>query len=421
MHVTCESCKTSFELNDSEISDKETKVRCSECGYVFVVSGKNPDDMHSEFEIELKDIERFQRDQTESEAPAGEETPSFSGEESGGIPEDSRGVSFQEFMEKEGQSLESRQSEPPISEDLDSTELNPFDEDLLDERGAEENDFQPSPPSESSKDRGMGEGEGPGKSRGIIILCLISAVVGGIVTALLIVFLMTLSGGNFWLRGSSQSAEIELLENRLNSQISLLEGRYEELEGRITHALRGYEDFDAWTSQAAKRIGELEGKLATSQKDSLPEHEAKKVSMKEAEKTPRDDSGTRPAGDARTVYQNAYQSYEKRDYRGAIAGFQQFVQTHPSDELADNALYWIGESYYSQGGFREAITSFMKVVAQYPGGNKAADALLKIGFSYGNLNEEQKAREFLTQVMNKYPSTEAAGKAELKLESMSQP
>ena len=38
MIVTCDSCLTKFRLDDSKISTKGTKVRCSRCQHVFLVT-----------------------------------------------------------------------------------------------------------------------------------------------------------------------------------------------------------------------------------------------------------------------------------------------------------------------------------------------------------------------------------------------
>jgi LysM repeat protein len=232
-----------------------------------MVSRQDRADTGSEFEAELRDFEGSQR---ESEVPARGERPGFRDDESSHIPEDSPGVSFEEFMEKEGQSLE---SEVPVSEEVTAGELEPLDEELPEQGKAEET--EPSPSAESpevSETRRDGVSE---TNRSRLILPLVSGAAGAIVAVLILGLVTVLSGSTFWSRVSSQSANMELLENRLNERISLLQGGYEELGARVTRIEAGherlgaqvtrvvqvYQGFDGWVAQAEKRIGELEERV----------------------------------------------------------------------------------------------------------------------------------------------------------------
>ena len=95
--------------------------------------------------------------------------------------------------------------------------------------------------------------------------------------------------------------------------------------------------------------------------------------------------------------------------------FSEFVERFPSHALADNALYWIGESFYSERNFKDALESFTAVVDRYPDENKAPDAMLKMAYSYMELKEKARAEETLKELMDRYPLSEAAEKAEKRL------
>src|SRR5262245_43868584 len=47
------------------------------------------------------------------------------------------------------------------------------------------------------------------------------------------------------------------------------------------------------------------------------------------------------------AYQAAYIDFSKGNYPLAIQGFREFVRRYPDSDLADNAQYWIGESFFS--------------------------------------------------------------------------
>ena len=70
------------------------------------------------------------------------------------------------------------------------------------------------------------------------------------------------------------------------------------------------------------------------------------------------------------------------NYDLAVLGFRQYLESFPDTELADNASYWIGESYYSQGKYQQAIREFDGILRRYPRSDKLASGLLKKGYAY---------------------------------------
>jgi len=69
-------------------------------------------------------------------------------------------------------------------------------------------------------------------------------------------------------------------------------------------------------------------------------------------------NGAAGAPDPETQYRAAYNDYLRGSYDLAIAGFRQYLDSFPGTDLADNAAYWIGESYYRQKKYQDAIHQF---------------------------------------------------------------
>ena len=122
-----------------------------------------------------------------------------------------------------------------------------------------------------------------------------------------------------------------------------------------------------------------------------------------------------PAGSDRMNYQAAFELLKSGQYEKATTAFQQFLVTFPDSALADNAQYWLGESYYAQRDFTQALAEFRTVIETYPRGNKVPDALLKVGYCYQALGQSQKARAVLEQVVTLYPKSEPAALASRRL------
>ena len=95
--------------------------------------------------------------------------------------------------------------------------------------------------------------------------------------------------------------------------------------------------------------------------------------------------------------------------------FKTFVKKYPHHDLADNALYWQGESHYSLGRFAEAIEIFKRLIMEYPVAEKVPDAMLKTAYSYLCIEDANRANYYLKQVLLKYPFSSAAEKAQKKL------
>jgi tol-pal system protein YbgF len=122
-----------------------------------------------------------------------------------------------------------------------------------------------------------------------------------------------------------------------------------------------------------------------------------------------------PKMDMEGAYQQAYSAFKNGNYPGALRLFESFLRTYPKSEYADNARYWIGESYYQQGDYERSILEYEKVLQQYPKGDKVPAALLKQGFAFLNLGDRVDAKLLLQKVIKEYPQSPQAEIAAKKL------
>jgi tol-pal system protein YbgF len=114
----------------------------------------------------------------------------------------------------------------------------------------------------------------------------------------------------------------------------------------------------------------------------------------------------------------AYLHPSRREYKKAIAAFQAFLKKYSGSDLADNALYWLGESYYVTQDNVNALKAFERVLAEYPNSDKAAGALLKKGYILDAMGKRSAARQTLQQVQSRYPGSSAASMAKARLKHM---
>ncbi|HJM42298.1 MAG: tol-pal system protein YbgF [Nitrospinota bacterium] len=95
--------------------------------------------------------------------------------------------------------------------------------------------------------------------------------------------------------------------------------------------------------------------------------------------------------------------------------FQELLRRFPTSQLADDAQYWIGETYYLEKRYDKAILEYDKVVINYAKGDKVPGALLKQGFAFLALGDKASAKQLLNQLVGEHPDSDEAKTARSRL------
>ena len=77
------------------------------------------------------------------------------------------------------------------------------------------------------------------------------------------------------------------------------------------------------------------------------------------------------------LYDKGLRLYNTENYSGARMAFKLLIAKSPEHNLADNALYWVAETYYAHTQYTKAIEIFNDVAKRYPDSNKTPDSILK--------------------------------------------
>ncbi len=174
--------------------------------------------------------------------------------------------------------------------------------------------------------------------------------------------------------------------DQLQNEVSVLRGRVEVLEN-------------------------ANDQLRKQQKDLYADLD-KRVNALAAGQAPGPAAAAQPApGADQGAYNQAFDVLKGGKYADAITAFRQFLQSYPQSSLADNAQYWLGESYYVTRDFQNAAASFQAVLDRWPDSRKAPDALLKLGYTQAELGRTAQARATLASVSTRYPGSDAANLA----------
>jgi len=218
----------------------------------------------------------------------------------------------------------------------------------------------------------------------------------------------------------AQSAQMYATLQQLREENQALNGRVEELshslqaDGQVGQAPQKetIEQLSALEFQVRQNSERIQ-RMAQYLNLDLPEAAPPPTSA--GEKPPKPTQTAPPPQSEEALYAAAKQAFDQNDYAGARRGFETFLATYPDSGNADNAQFWIGETYYREKWYEKAILEYQKVIEKYPKGNKVAAALLKQGFSFYNIGDQANARLILKELISKYPQSGEAEQADRKL------
>lgn len=118
------------------------------------------------------------------------------------------------------------------------------------------------------------------------------------------------------------------------------------------------------------------------------------------------------------IYNQARIDYTQGRYGLAISGFEDVLGSDPRGDLADNAHYWIGESYLAQRQYERAIETFDRVIRDYPDSNKRSDAYLKKGMALQDLDRRSEALLIYELVIEQFPNSQHGRIARTRIEEL---
>lgn len=214
---------------------------------------------------------------------------------------------------------------------------------------------------------------------------------------------------------------------QLKEEVSRLKGRLDELEYKIDQTLKANTDAIA---KGEARLKHLEGFMgidptaAGPSPATAPPGAALEGSMQNAGNI----GGEMVGGNAQVaeaaeaseanIYNIAKNAYDREDYETARQGFEAFIKQFPKSKEADNARFWIGESYFKERWYQKAILEYQEVIEKYPKGNKAPSAYLKQGLAFEQLGEQTNARLVFQELIRQFPNSGEANVAKQKLSQL---
>ncbi len=197
-------------------------------------------------------------------------------------------------------------------------------------------------------------------------------------------------------------------------EIQQLNGKLEEQANTIAELKKKqsamYADFD-------DRLQQVENKSSGAKPTASTEIPAPAV--KESEPTTPASSSTPPAASgSQSPYQEAFATFKNGQVAEAINQFNALLAKDPTNQLANNAQFWLGKAYRVNKDSSAAKQAFNTLLTKYPTSQKVPEALVDLSSIEIEQKNPTKAKEYLTRVITDFPSSKSAEVAAKKLQQL---
>jgi len=203
---------------------------------------------------------------------------------------------------------------------------------------------------------------------------------------------------------------------RLREEIGLLRGSLEVIEHQVAKKLSAAGDVEEKRKTEMERL-EAQLVVANQKIDRILQYLNLEGTGETGSAKPEEVPAALSLTD-QEVYDLARKAFDAGKLDEARQGFKDLLKQHPQSKHADNAQFWIGETYYREKWFEKAILEYQKVIEQFPTGNKVPASRLKQGLAFSNLGDKTNARLILRELIKKHPQSNEAKIAEKKLKKL---
>jgi TolA-binding protein len=177
--------------------------------------------------------------------------------------------------------------------------------------------------------------------------------------------------------------EFEIRMKDMDERMKLMEGRSGGPVGSDRELLEGRKIADVRTQLSAMRneITVMSGKLEALELELKSLREQTDNSLRDLDRKIGQQSSSggapnapAPVAGGEAKYREALMAHQAGDFVKSRRLFEEFVKESPRSAFADNAVYWMGESYMLERDHRKALIRFDDLIAKFPNSDKRCDS-----------------------------------------------
>jgi len=117
------------------------------------------------------------------------------------------------------------------------------------------------------------------------------------------------------------------------------------------------------------------------------------------------------------LYKLAYSDFSRGKFDLAMVGFKSYLEKYPQGGFADQAQYYIAESYYSLSEWASALQEFEQVETFYPKSSLMSSVRLRRALCLELLDRVEESKKVMESVIKDFPGTPEAHTAAEKLKT----
>lgn len=212
----------------------------------------------------------------------------------------------------------------------------------------------------------------------------------------------------------SAQASVREEQRRLPAQYQILLEKVETINSQLAQFSEDLIELKRIALPVTEQATEEQDQEAAQAETSPPPEQKETANQPSQEEAPSISPNLSP----NEVYNMARSDYLKGNFELAIEGFTIYKSQFPESPLADDALYWIGECYFSQEKFDEAVEQFNELILNYPNGDKIPAAYLKKGISLAEQGKKEEALSVFKLLITKFPLEEETKIAQQKIREL---
>ncbi|MES0371257.1 MAG: tol-pal system protein YbgF [Mariprofundaceae bacterium] len=212
-----------------------------------------------------------------------------------------------------------------------------------------------------------------------------------------------------------------------NSDYAVTKTKMAELEARIFELENSLEKQSATNRALAASLKSTRKKMSrkkvsskVSKKDQKLVRKLKRIESSIRSAATKGTAVIKPSdkGIEKNNYTAAYLALKSGRYEEASTGFKSLLNDHPKGEYADQAYFWLGESFFAMHKLSDAITAFKKVASDYPDSAKHPAALLRLAAAHKESGHSGDAKAALQRLIKQHPESNAAEQARTQLKAI---
>jgi TolA-binding protein len=204
---------------------------------------------------------------------------------------------------------------------------------------------------------------------------------------------------------SKMKADLTLMLNQLESQITRLHAEIDETQYRLTQLSAKIEKLD----QKKYVVTGASGAPITPGQPGVP---AGAPGSAPAAVGPNGEPVKVIEGlDLEALFNQSRDDYIRGKYDLALQGFKNVYEKDAGGTWRELAMFWLGETLVKQDKIDKALEAYGRVTKEFPRGSKTCSANFKIGLIYHQKHDKPKRDEVWTKLIDECPGTNEAQRA----------